>query len=531
MSSNSSDIHGTITNTLNELTTSINGIGNGIALSEYLPASLGAPPSSPGKREVEMMDVVPLTGGPVADMNSGSTTTTTTTKSATHSPHQSYRRRKTSLAQQQQQQQQSTTIPTTTAFSMGNTAMSLNPSYDYQQFSSSSSSSSLVSSSRLSKLQLLSSSSTSSNSVQQLYELMFTLWCMTLDCHGEVRDVGSSPEPTNGYYEDEDFATTLDYSLRGGRSSDNSKRRRGLRQHFVRDGAITALVQLLNSAPREKVLRLALASLKNLATKPPSSTHCVATGPTADDNDGVFDSVGGDENDLDAGLVREMIACGILRSLEFLQLRTWTDDDLRSDLNSLHFMLQRYYDHHLTHWKVYRMQLDAGRFSWSSMLHTESFFRRNIRSFEGPNCDFEPLKLLVNILARGGKPPPLRTSTSASALSPGRIKKASSTMTNHSFYHLNDKFSMESSSYDDDEDEEEEIFETIAICLYDLGEFARFYPKGRVVAKKFGAKKHAMQYINHRRPDIQQESLLCVSKLLVHNWRVRTTSSEWFCFR
>lgn len=96
-------------------------------------------------------------------------------------------------------------------------------------------------------------------SVQQLYELCFCLWTMTYEC-GDSEDV---------------------------------------RHHFARDGAIPALADLVAAAPREKVVRLALASLRSLAQ-------------------------------VDSKLfVPEMIACRLLKSVNLLrEQKQWSDPDI-----------------------------------------------------------------------------------------------------------------------------------------------------------------------------------------------------------
>jgi V-ATPase subunit H len=100
---------------------------------------------------------------------------------------------------------------------------------------------------------------TSFSSVQQLYELCFCLWTMAHDC-------------------------TDDESMK---------------HHFARDGAIAALAELIAAAPREKVIRLALSSLRHLAQ-------------------------------VDAELfVPEMIACRVLKSIDLLnEQKQWTDPDM-----------------------------------------------------------------------------------------------------------------------------------------------------------------------------------------------------------
>jgi len=97
------------------------------------------------------------------------------------------------------------------------------------------------------------------SSAQQLYELVFCLWTMTYDC------------------------------------SQNST----MKHHFARDGAVAALAEMMSSAPREKVVRLALSSLRRLV-------------------------------ETDAKLfLPEMIACRVLKSVDLLiQQKQWSDPDM-----------------------------------------------------------------------------------------------------------------------------------------------------------------------------------------------------------
>lgn len=107
---------------------------------------------------------------------------------------------------------------------------------------------------------------------QQLYELCFCLW-------------------------------TLTYELNVSTS---------VRAHFARDGAVPALVNLVATAPREKVTRVALSALRNLAmcTTEPSQQK-----KEKKDADGkVF--------------LAEMIGCGLIKSIDVLKDRQWTDPDI-----------------------------------------------------------------------------------------------------------------------------------------------------------------------------------------------------------
>ncbi len=56
------------------------------------------------------------------------------------------------------------------------------------------------------------------------------------------------------------------------------------------------------------------------------------------------------------------------------------------------------------------------------------------------------------------------------------------------------------------------------MALFDLGEFTRFYPNGRVVVSRLGGKEEVMKLVNHEDPDVKRYALQCISKVLVTNW-------------
>ena len=109
-------------------------------------------------------------------------------------------------------------------------------------------------------------------SAQQIYELCFCLWTLTYDLNTDA----------------------------------------SLRSHFARDGAVPALVELVGKAPREKVIRVALSGLRNLAT-------CQI-------NDGALQ---GTKREIDASVfLAEMIACNLMKSIDLMKARQWTDPDI-----------------------------------------------------------------------------------------------------------------------------------------------------------------------------------------------------------
>lgn len=114
-------------------------------------------------------------------------------------------------------------------------------------------------------------------SVQQLYELCFALWTMTYECNSSF----------------------------------------SVRSSFARDGAVKSLCDLIKSAPREKVIRVALSSLRNLA-------ECKSDGT---------DPAG--KKPIDGALfLNEMISCGLMKQIDLMKERKWSDEDIQEGKSS-----------------------------------------------------------------------------------------------------------------------------------------------------------------------------------------------------
>ncbi|EJK58598.1 hypothetical protein THAOC_21263 [Thalassiosira oceanica] len=246
---------------------------------------------------------------------------------------------------------------------------------------------------------------TVNSSVQQLYELGFCLWCLT--------------------YELNNFAD--------------------VRADFSKDGLpVLALVELVSVAPREKVIRVAMAALRNLAT-------C-----SADVNPEP------DAQRIDAKVfLGEMIGAGLMKAIGLLRERQFSDPDIVDDTETLHKLLTDNFKE-MTRWEVYENEVKTGQLQWGS-THTDAFFKENAKMMEGKDGDFGLIKILISLLSS----------------------------------------------------KEEDV---AAIACFDLGEFCRFYPNGRHIAKRLGAKEMAMTLIEHENPELQHQALQCVSKMLVQNW-------------
>lgn len=219
-----------------------------------------------------------------------------------------------------------------------------------------------------------------------------------------------------------------------------------IRADFAKDGAaVDALTVMVSTAPREKVVRVALSALVNLA-------NC--TSEESPEPQGMTQVDG-------SVFLTDMLACKLLKSIQFLEERQFTDPDIVEDIKTLHKLLADNYKE-MSRWEVYKTEVESGHLQWGS-THTEAFFKENARMIEGKDSDFKLLKVLIALL----------------------------------------------SSKDD---------EIAAIACHDIGEFVRFYPNGKQIAKRLGAKELVMPLIEHDNIDLQRHALQCVSKMMVQNW-------------
>lgn len=243
-------------------------------------------------------------------------------------------------------------------------------------------------------------------SVQQLYELTFSMWILT-------------------------YELNTSYPIRA---------------DFAKEGVpVQALCELIAAAPREKVVRVGLAALRNLATCNADEDAAPAGAPR---HDGKF-------------FCDEMIGNGLMKSITLLRDRQFTDPDIVDDIDTLYKLLTINYKE-MSRWEVYKNEVENGHLQWGS-THTEAFFKENARMFEGPDGDFHILKVLITLLSS----------------------------------------------------KDEEI---VAIACYDIGEFVRFYPNGRAIVKRLGAKELIMPLIESENPELQRHALQSVSKIMVQNW-------------
>ncbi|XP_053209929.1 V-type proton ATPase subunit H-like [Panonychus citri] len=58
----------------------------------------------------------------------------------------------------------------------------------------------------------------------------------------------------------------------------------------------------------------------------------------------------------------------------------------------------------------------------------------------------------------------------------------------------------------------------LSVAIHDIGEYIRYYPRGKTVIENLNGKYLIMQLMDDADPNVKYEALLCVQKLVVHNW-------------
>lgn len=201
---------------------------------------------------------------------------------------------------------------------------------------------------------------------------------------------------------------------------------------FKQHQVVNMLVELSKKSPREKVLRVVMATLRNLLNKE-------------------------DFND-------EMVFAGLVKVLYLMSQRKVKDQDLIEDLRVLDNRLEEVVET-LSSFDMYQSECNSGRLSWTP-VHTADFWRENITKFEDSN--YALIQRLINLLDNPD----------------WKVKE---------------------------------------VACYDLGEFARFHPDGRMVIQKLRGKTKLMSLLGGGKDDkipetVRKQALLAVQKLMVQNW-------------
>lgn len=191
-------------------------------------------------------------------------------------------------------------------------------------------------------------------------------------------------------------------------------------------GLLQGLVELCRTAPKEKVVRVTLAALRNIVK---------------------------------SGQLNEVLVdLGLLKAVQQLSNKKWSDEDIVEDLKFLAESLQLEV-RELSTFEKYQKEVTGGHLDWTPVHTNDQFWTENINKFE--TKDFEIVRVLVSYLRRETP--------------------------------------------------------SVALCvvLNDLGEFAKHHARGKKILSDLHAKERIMDLLAHEDGKVRKHALLCIQKLLV----------------
>ena len=156
-----------------------------------------------------------------------------------------------------------------------------------------------------------------------------------------------------------------------------------------------------------------------------------------------------------------------------LRNRPWVDEEITKQLENLCDYFDQNYQE-FTSFDKWSAQVRRKNLSWSP-VHTEKFWQTNFIFFDNAE-NLKHIDYLVQILQQ--TEPTNKNQTAASL----------DTMK--------------------------------AIACYDLGEFARFYPRGKQILDAKDAREHlaALMGANNSSAELKKEAITAYQKLLMHAW-------------
>jgi len=134
---------------------------------------------------------------------------------------------------------------------------------------------------------------------------------------------------------------------------------------------IPLLVSVAQAAVKEKVIRIIIATFRNLITTAPSAN-------------------------LPAMLVAELLPFS-----KNLCTRKWSDEDILEDIQFVRDELEVNFES-LTTYDEYTSELASGHLSWTPVHESEEFWRENAMKLN--DKDYEQLKLLIGLLGTSEEP-------------------------------------------------------------------------------------------------------------------------------
>ncbi|CAD8207074.1 unnamed protein product [Paramecium octaurelia] len=165
--------------------------------------------------------------------------------------------------------------------------------------------------------------------------------------------------------------------------------------------------------------------------------------------------------DVSPQCIELMVDNGLIKVVDLLLKGNLKDQDLIDDIKYVGEILEKNMKI-LTSFEKYVKELNAQNLTWSP-VHTEKFWKENVKKFE--ENDFLLIRKLAEILKSNNN-------------------------------------------------------QNVAVACYDLGEFCRFHPFGKVVLEQLNAKQEIMRQARNDDQQIREHALLSLQKIMLHNWQV-----------
>lgn len=207
-----------------------------------------------------------------------------------------------------------------------------------------------------------------------------------------------------------------------------------IRPKLAEMAIVAPLVHVLKGTQKEKVIRMILALFVNLID-------------TAD-------------------MKGILSVCGAQRLLDSMKQRSWSDEDITTDIDTLANKVAHNVEAMST-FDEYSKEVLSGELEWTPIHKSPAFWEKNVHKFV--EKDMQILRVLIQLITPGAQVDGAR---------------------------VQDK--------------------VLAIALHDVGEFVRAHPAGKKYINSLEAKRHIMTHLTSSAPQVSKEALTCVQKLMVH---------------
>lgn len=156
-----------------------------------------------------------------------------------------------------------------------------------------------------------------------------------------------------------------------------------------------------------------------------------------------------------------MIACRLVKPLELLSTKKFDDEDINENIQFIKEKLEGNLED-VTSFDEYEVEIRSGRLSWTPVHQSEKFWVENAAKLNESN--FELLRMLLRLLEQSREPL------------------------------------------------------VLCVAAHDIGEYVRHYPHGKKAIDKLDGKVTIMRLLENPDSNVRYQGLLCVQKLMVHNW-------------